>query len=58
MNGKVPVYLADGLLLSLIFVSSTLSLLARTLAVGLVALSIFGLFEQWPRRLRGRGWRL
>lgn len=43
-----------GLLLSLVFQSSTLSVLARTLAVGLIALSVFGLFEQWPRRLPPR----
>lgn len=43
--------LAWGLLLSLVFQSSTLSVLARTVAVGLIALSVFGLFEQWPRRL-------
>lgn len=40
-----------GLLLSLVFESSTLSVVARTLAVGLIALSVFGLFEHWPRRL-------
>jgi LytS/YehU family sensor histidine kinase len=43
--------LAWGLLLSLIFESPTWSLLARTLAIGLVALSVFGFLEQWPRRL-------
>lgn len=40
-----------GLFVSPIFESSLLSLLARTLAVGLVALLAFGLLEQWPRRL-------
>lgn len=40
-----------GLLLSLVFQSSTLSVLARTVAIGLVALAAFGLFERWPRRL-------
>lgn len=43
--------LAWGLLLSIIFLSSTLSVLVRTLSVGLVALAVFGLFEHWPRRL-------
>src|SRR5689334_916497 len=27
------------------------SLLARTIALGLIAMLVFGLFEQWPRRL-------
>ena len=40
-----------GLILSLIFKSSTLSVLGRTVSVGLVALLIFGLLEQWPQRL-------
>jgi len=40
-----------GLLLSLVFVSSTLSVVGRTVAIGLIALSVFGLFERWPRRL-------
>lgn len=39
-----------GLFLSLTFESSTLSVLARTLSIGLVALLVFGLLEQWPRR--------
>ena len=39
-----------GLFLSLAFESSTLSVLARTLSIGLVALLVFGLLEQWPRR--------
>ena len=43
--------LAWGLLLSLIFESSTLSVIARTLAIGLIAVSVFGLFERWPQRL-------
>lgn len=42
-----------GLLLSLHFQSSTLSVLTRTVAVGLAALAVFGLFERWPRRLPG-----
>jgi len=52
---RVPLIasLAWGLLLSLHFQSSTLSVLARTLAVGLAAVGIFGLFERWPRRLPG-----
>ena len=33
------------------FVSSTLSVVGRTLGIGLIALSVFGLFERWPRRL-------
>ena len=43
--------LAWGLSLSLVFETSTLSVVGRTLATGLVALSVFGLFERWPRRL-------
>jgi len=39
-----------GLSLSPIFQTSFLSVLARTVGVGLVALLAFGLFEQWPRR--------
>ncbi len=39
-----------GLFLSLTFTSSTLSVLGRTLSIGLVALLVFGLLEQWPRR--------
>ena len=39
-----------GLFLSLAFESSTLSVLARTVSIGLVALLVFGLLEQWPRR--------
>ena len=38
-----------GLFLSLAFESSTLSVLARTVSIGLVALLVFGLLEQWPR---------
>jgi len=40
-----------GLWLSLVFESSTLSVVGRTLAIGLIALSVFGFFERWPRRL-------
>jgi len=40
-----------GLVLSLVFESSTLSVLARTLAIGLIALAVFGLFERWPQHL-------
>lgn len=43
--------LAWGLLLRLVFESSTLSVVGRTLAIGLIALSVFGLFERWPRWL-------
>lgn len=42
-----------GLFLSLIFESSTLSVLGRTISIGLVALLVFGLLERWPRRLPG-----
>ena len=40
-----------GLPLSLVFVSPTWSVLARTISIGLVALFVFGLLEQWPRQL-------
>lgn len=40
-----------GLVLSLIFESSTLSVLTRTVIIGLIALSVFGFFEWWPRQL-------
>lgn len=40
-----------GLALSLVFVSPTWSVLARTISIGLVALFVFGLLEQSPRRL-------
>lgn len=40
-----------GLILSLGFTVSTLSVVIRTVFVGLFALVVFGLFEQWPRQL-------
>lgn len=42
-----------GLALSLVFVSPAWSVLARTIGIGLVALFVFGLLEQRPRRLPG-----
>lgn len=47
----VLVSIGLGLLLSLGWKSSLLSLLARAVSIGLVAMLVFGLFEQWPRRL-------
>lgn len=43
--------LALGLLLSLGWKSGLLSLLSRTIALGLFAMLVFGVFEQWPKRL-------
>ena len=40
-----------GLLLNLGWKSGLLSLLNRTVALGLIAMLVFGLFEQWPKRL-------
>ena len=40
-----------GLLLSLGWTSGLLSVLNRTVALGLIAMLVFGLFEQWPQRL-------
>jgi LytS/YehU family sensor histidine kinase len=40
-----------GLVMSLAFEVSTLSVVVRTLFVGLSALLVFGLFELWPRQL-------
>ncbi len=40
-----------GLALSLVFVSPTWSVLARTISIGVVALFVFDLLEQRPRRL-------
>ena len=40
-----------GLLLSLGWKSGLLSLLIRTVLLGLIAMLMFGLFEQWPKRL-------
>ena len=43
--------LALGLLLGIGWKSGLWSVVERTLALGLVAMLVFGLFEQWPRRL-------
>src|SRR5256885_1148222 len=43
--------LVMGLLLSSAWKSGPASLLTRTVALGLTALLMFGLFEQWPKRL-------
>jgi two-component sensor histidine kinase len=43
--------LALGLLLGFGWQSGLLSLLERTMALGLIAMLVFGLFEQWPQRL-------
>lgn len=40
-----------GLLLGMGWKSGLLSVLLRTTTLGLVAMLVFGLFEQWPRRL-------
>lgn len=40
-----------GLLISFGWTSGLLSLLARTAVLGLIAMLVFGLFEQWPKRL-------
>lgn len=42
---------ALGLLLGLHWKSGPMSALTRTVALGFIALLVFGLFEQWPRRL-------
>ena len=43
--------LALGLLLNLGWKSGLLSILDRAVALGLIAMLAFGLFEQWPKRL-------
>ena len=43
--------LALGLLLGIGWKSGLWSVIERTLALGLVGMLVFGLFEQWPRRL-------
>jgi len=40
-----------GLLFSFGWTSGLLSLLTRTMLLGLIAMLVFGLFEQWPKRL-------
>jgi signal transduction histidine kinase len=40
-----------GLLFSFGWTSGLLSLLTRTVLIGLTAMLVFGLFEQWPKRL-------
>jgi two-component sensor histidine kinase len=42
---------AIGLFMSLGWESGLASLLVRTTALGLIAMVVFGLFEQWPKRL-------
>jgi signal transduction histidine kinase len=43
--------LALGLLIGFHWTSGLLSALTRTVLLGLIAMLVFGLFEQWPRRL-------
>src|SRR6187399_2553204 len=45
--------LAFGVLLGFTWTNGWLSVLSRTLGLGLIALLAFGLFEQWPSRLPG-----
>lgn len=45
------VSIALGLLVNQSFTSTLLSVLLRTVTIGLSALLVFGLFEQWPKRL-------
>ena len=45
--------LALGLLLSLGWESSRAGLLARTVVISLWVVTVFGIFERWPRRLPG-----
>ncbi len=47
------VSIALGLLLGVSWQSGLLSLLLRTVTLGLLGMLVFGLFEQWPRRLPG-----
>ena len=42
-----------GLFLSLLSFTSTVIVVSRALMVGVAAMLMFGLFEQWPRRLPG-----
>ena len=42
---------AIGLLMGIGWQSGLLSILERTIALGLIAMLVFGLFEQWPKRL-------
>ena len=42
---------AIGLLMGIGWKSGLLSILERTIALGLIAMLVFGLFEQWPKRL-------
>lgn len=48
------VSIALGLLVSVSFTSTLLSVLLRTVIIGLSAMLVFGLFEQWPKRLPAR----
>lgn len=43
--------LAIGLLMSVGWKSGIVTILDRTLLLGLIAMLVFGLFEQWPKRL-------
>jgi len=47
----LSVSIAIGLLLGLHWHSGPLSVLIRTVLLGLCAMLVFGLFEQWPKRL-------
>jgi hypothetical protein len=40
-----------GLLLSFSWTSGLWSVLSRTIMLGIIAMLVFGLFEQWPKRL-------
>ena len=42
---------AIGFLMGIGWKSGLLSILERTIALGLIAMLVFGLFEQWPKRL-------
>jgi LytS/YehU family sensor histidine kinase len=48
---SLGISLGVGVLLTLHWKSGTVSLLLRTTALGLMAVLMFGLFEQWPKRL-------
>jgi len=43
--------IAIGLLMGLGWTSGLLSILIRTVLLGLIAMIVFGVFEQWPKRL-------
>ena len=45
------VSLAFGMMLGTTWTNGPWSVISRTLALGMIALLVFGVFEQWPRRL-------